>query len=137
MNKMREVAKLLGLEWDEEKQESEEFGIEDVKGKFKFNKKTLFDVYNDITYSSFVGYLLTEEYVIIEKSLKPKISDWYWSSNIMKVNEVIWQNNEIDNYRYDLGLVYKTMEEAKIRHAEIIEFLKSTKGAMNNETNQT
>ena len=114
-NYMREVAKLLGLELEEE------FRIEGISTEwsYRLSDKGLIGVNeNDlrqITLSNILKRLLTGEDKIIKLPWKPKEGETYYSPAINDEDNYwpnTWLNDNIDKIRYRRGLVFKTKEEA-------------------------
>ena len=116
-NKMIEVAKLLGVELEEE------FRITgfpencrhklDKRGLWRYNEEC--DWWNDD--SCALTRLLGGDARVIKLPWKPKIDEQYYIPCIVANTEYrfsayYWNNNDYDNECYRMGLVCKTKEEA-------------------------
>ena len=115
-NKMKEVAKLLGVELEEE------FRITgfpencrhklDKRGLWRYNEEC--DWWNDD--SCALTRLLGGNARVIKLPWKPKIDEQYYIPCIVANTEYrfsayYWNNNDYDNECYRMGLVCKTPEE--------------------------
>jgi hypothetical protein len=129
-NYMKQLAEMLGLEWDDEKQESEEFKLSTVKDatyklvEYEVRLKRGDDNWESIYY---LGSILAGYTEIIKKQWKPQCYQSYYYPSITSLYDryllSIWKDDEIDNYRYKHGLVFKTKEEAIARANEILKML--------------
>lgn len=134
MNNIRKVSEMLGLEWDESKNESEEFEIVDYnnfKYKFKIDGLYFTNGHGNLSISSRIGSLLTGELKIKKLNWKPELHEIYYSYNVSlkHVTKYYWSNDNFDNQMYELGICFKTAIEAtnaieKIRQFCINEFKK-------------
>ena len=126
-NHMEEVAKMLGVELDEEFEiagykngnfKITECGIKKLEGGEWVNGSFIFEV------------LLTGECTIKRKPWKPKSGDVYWVVDEMgKAWNSTWCDDEeflsdSINY-YKLGNCYRTESEAKANRDKWVEFYKS------------
>lgn len=130
MNKMREVANLLGVEI------GEEFNIEDaIYNPYVFTEDGLYDCEN-FPRNGVIGELLCDNRVIEKIPFKPKDYEEYWSpykykSSDYSTEKIIWTDYMTDFLRYKCGLVFRTEKEAR----EIgIPKLKQIIDEFNNET---
>lgn len=115
MNKMKEVAKLLGCEL------GEEFNLIFADGKysrcnpFKFTEKALVDKDNGHC-NSYVVDLITGFYTIEKIPFVPKIGEKYFSygAGIEQpyIDQFVWGNVCYDRERKLLGIVFRTEHEA-------------------------
>lgn len=113
--------------------ESENFKVRGEACDFKFTANDLMvkvcdKAWNTANYA--LGRMVNKELEIIKKTWKPKVGSRYFYSDIADENlfgRNTWYDDEADNHRYDLGLVYKTEEEAIARSREILEMLKGGK----------
>lgn len=138
MNYMKQVAEMLGLEWDDEKQESEEFKINTEMNclyKLWIKNRNLeiayFSLNDGWTSSQQLGYILSGFKTIVKKYWKPKKCDNYFYVNIdhaPRYKDSIWHDDNFDNLRYELGLVFRTKEEAISKAEQIIKMLKESEG---------
>lgn len=123
MNKWKEVAKLFGLELEEE------FKIEGLgEFKFRFTEHGLqyfCDRWRSALECTLV--LLNGQHKVIKMSWKPKNDDtyWYWSISDNEVYITTFMDNcngDLKNWK--TGNCFKTEEEAKTKGKEIMEQIK-------------
>lgn len=111
MNKMKEVAKLLGYEV------GEEFNIIFGDGKysdynpFKFTEKDLVDKDGDVI-NDHIGCLITGYYTTEKIPFVPKVGEDYWTYSDI-ICRYIWNNTIFHKERKILGIVFRTEQEAK------------------------
>ena len=116
MNKMKEVAKLLGCELGEEFNVIYNDGEYSPYNPFKFTETSLVDKdYDD----SDIGilHLITGEYKIEKIPFVPKMGENYWTYSAGFTLPVIeyysWGNSCYDKERKLFGIVFRTEQEAK------------------------
>lgn len=134
MNYIPKICEMLGLEWDEENQESEEFDIQTktltIKAlKIKDGEVQLVAHENGVS-TDWLKSILTGAVKIMRKPWKPKVGDGYFCTDINNENfysKTGWTNNSYDNRQYERGLAFKTEEEAVAKAKEILEMLKGGK----------
>ena len=129
MNKMREVAELLGLEWNKEKGRSE---------KFRFEHVNLYiDRFGLVFYESeehcplALHSLIQQSDKIKKLPWKPKMSEGYYLIDFAYSDNVAHDVNKYcieDKELIEKGLTFRTKEEAQ-KVAEIM--LKSLEGKEN------
>jgi hypothetical protein len=59
---------------------------------------------------------LGKEIEALEKPVgrrKPEVGEWYWTATTRDVTTCNWRNDDIDNFRWLMGLVFFTEEEAE------------------------
>ena len=86
-------------------------------------------VYNRIAFLSDITAIIENE-LLWERKWIPDIGERYYIPDIKYIEEAWssdWYNGTIDNYRLDLGLVYKTKEEAIEHGKTIAEMIKAEK----------
>lgn len=110
MNKMKEVAELLGVELEEE------FEIEEIDNKYKITENGLLSKGSSDWFISHINilHLLTGE-VKIKKQWKPKQDEAYYSielSNKSLCEYSNWDDYWHENLLLERGLIFKTREEA-------------------------
>ena len=119
MNKMKEVAKVLGYEVGEEFNLIFNTGKYSVRNPFKFSETDLLDKFGGV-FADYIGWLITGEYKIEKIPFVPKIGEDYWSYyndddspfrglGICKT----WNGSHLDKMRKLLGIVFRTEQEAK------------------------
>ena len=132
MNYMKKVSEMLGLEWNDEKNESEVFKIEengDDEYKICDTGIAYFSMLRNewiIANSIILQNILTCKVKIKEKPWKPKVGDKYYCADITEKELSIkasWDNDNIDNQCYKNGLVFRTEEEAIAKAKEILKML--------------
>ncbi len=123
-NLIPEIAKMLGVELDED------FNIKDKHGElvsdktYKFSKNALLYYYqdDDIYYTASrttLQSLLNGKYEIVKLPWKPKKGEKYWGFWYSSVNDAwlvllyTWANNSADFAFYKAGWVYRTEKEAQ------------------------
>lgn len=107
---MAEVAKLLGVELDEE------FLVDDIGYKFKINIDGLFFYESKRWWrSAMLPDLLTGTLTIKKLPYEPKVGDYYYYPNThcIAVGGRVWNNNSVDFALKLLNMVYRTNEEAE------------------------
>jgi len=134
MNNMRKVVEMLDLEWDESKNESEQFEIVDYnnfKYKFKIDGLYFTNGHGNLSISSRIGSLLTGKLKIKKLNWKPELGKKYYtfSLNNATLKEYNWSNDSFDNNNYEFGICFKKEYEAinaleKIKQFCINEFKK-------------
>jgi hypothetical protein len=130
MNYMKQIALMLGLEWDEEKQESSEFEIVGSHYRYKITQNDLVGCY-DGTWSTAgmrFGDLINK---IKPPPWKPKMNELYYFADISypeSVNAARWSDHEIDKHRLNHDLICRTPEGCVIRAKEIIKMLECANG---------
>jgi hypothetical protein len=128
---------MLGLEWDEERQESGEFGlfVYEYVGGYKLKNKcgklevVLYVSPEKWEPTGWLGSILTGEKEIIKKPWKPKHGEEYYYPAIITTEGISlthWENDIVDRHRFEHNLIYKTKEEAIARAKEILELIKSS-----------
>ena len=116
MNKMKEVAKLLGCELGEEFNVIYNDGKYSKYNPFKFTETSLVDKDGD---DSDIGILqlITGDYKIEKIPFAPKIGESYWTYSAGFTLPVIeyysWGNSCYDKERKLFGIVFRTEQEAK------------------------
>ena len=112
-NKMMEVAKLLGVEFDEE------FSTTESSIRYKLTKRGLQSYNITRAWWEDASHTLTKlltGYIDVELSpWEPKIDETYYiprPDTESRFAVTRWQGGENDVYRYSQGLVYKTSREA-------------------------
>lgn len=116
-NHMGEIAKMLGVELNEV------FRIEDSDRElydfFKITEDGLYFSHKSEPYnwglSPHFQSLIRGEIEIKKLPQKPAACDTYYYPDIatpILYGRCIWRNDEIDNYRFQHGLVFTTTEEA-------------------------
>lgn len=125
MNYMKQVAEMLGLEWDEEKQCSEEFNISNtISNPCKITSKGTFNKFNSPVTCLYA--ILTGEVQIQKLPWKPKHGEKYYYACIDHVDlydDSYWSDCKTDILRHKAGLIYHTKEEAIARTDEILRLL--------------
>lgn len=117
MNKMKEVAKLLGVEL------GEEFIIEGCcNNPYKFEVNGLFDC-SSIGCPIHLLCLLQGDYEIVKIPFKPKKGDVYWiySTLLKRVDNYLWDGASSDYAYYKIGNCFRTKEEAETKGKELME----------------
>lgn len=120
-NKMEEVAKILGLELEEE------FNITSNGLIYKITDSGVYFKYdNDVWYDSqILSGLIEGRFEVVKKPWKPKLFDDYFAieGNIncgVSICGYIWRNKITDIALYSMGNCFKTIEEAEKHKEEII-----------------
>lgn len=129
-NCMCVIAKCLGVELDEV------FRIDDydyeIHGCYKITEEGLYVSRNNNPYNwgcvSFQKFslLLKGEIELTKLPQKPAIDDLYCYPNPMTPalwENCVWKDDEIDNYRFEHGFVFKTREEATAVAVEMLNSL--------------
>ena len=120
-NYMTEVAKMLGVELDEE------FTIPNNAVILKISAKDglMYKFKGDGEWESGASdlqYLLIGEFEIIKLPWKPAVGMEYWHPDerfmIKLVAKKIWQNDLLDRFWYDNGICHRTRKEAEEHFAE-------------------
>ena len=118
-NYMAEVAKMLGVELEEE------FKIEFDNGILSNNKYILLDkgmVYCDGAFvsASCVWRIINGEYKVVKLPWKPKFKEAYYypCTYEQQIFYSSWVGSTLDYAMYNLGMCYKTKEEAEAHFAE-------------------
>lgn len=122
MNKMKEVAQLLGVEI------GEEFGVKGKAFNYHLGNESLFDEQGN-SYPALLVNLINGKTEIVKLPFKPKNGEIYWTPyNNNKgffSGDDIWVGKSSDYLRYHNGLVFKTSTESDMvgipRLKEIIE----------------
>ena len=116
MNKIKEVAKLLGCEVGEEFNIIYNTGKYSVRNPFKFSETDLLDKFGGV-FADYIGWLITGEYKIEKIPFVPKMGENYWTYSAGFTLPVIeyysWGNSCYDKERKLLGIVFRTEQEAK------------------------
>ena len=121
-NYMTEVAKILGVELDEE------FEVRGYTYKLTNNGLvcTMFPQKDEEDYEHMLRVILTGEYPIKRKPWKPKEGESYY---IVETNGSIgveeWWAETIDMNYYKIGNCYRTSEEAEANHEKWVAFYAS------------
>ena len=128
MNKMREVAELLGLEWNEEEGRSEIFKVHGGLHHHYFKEDGLMRSIETNVTKFCVFDLLLGKFEIKKLPWKPKYNERYWTIDFLEKDNVrntrnLEQDDDVD--LISLGLAFRTKEEAQ-KVAEIM--LKSLEG---------
>lgn len=111
MNKMKEVAKLLGCEVGEEFNVIYNTGSYSTYNPFKFTETSLVDKEGDDSDKILIR-LVTGRYTIEKIPFTPKVGEYYWTySDIICRYE--WDNTTFHKERKILGIVFRTEQEAK------------------------
>lgn len=130
MNYMKQVAEMLGLEWDEEKQKSNEFILNIDNAKYEcvlgnYGISTTDKIYQK-SFRWLVS-LLNGDATIIKKPWKPKLGDVFFVPNI-STNRLYesdtWLDYDEDIFRFDNNLIYRTKEEAIAEAERILQLRK-------------
>ena len=123
MNYMKQIATdILGLYWNDEKNESEVFKIINIEGKYKITQngcvKDMRGLTKDIY---FLKYLLNGDFEIEKIPWKPKEGERYYFVN---------ENEDIDSYKNDYALLdaclikcgwaFRTEEEAEANKERVL-----------------
>lgn len=128
-NKMSEVAKLLGVELEEE------FEIVEIKnyiykltldGLYFIEKRHRINNKEWVLAGSCLSNLFSGKYKI-NKKWKPKYGEYYFLSDSTmndKFNTKTWDDGIYDNLMRNSGLIFKTQEEAIAMTNKILEFVK-------------
>ena len=129
VNYMEQVAKMLGVELDEEFEIQFESPFH-ASAMFTADKFQITDtnVNNWVPYwpESILHSLLSGSITIKRKHYKPVESEWYWAVKPNgEVNTWRWYDNSIDCSLYKLGNCYKTEEEAKTDRDKWVAFYAS------------
>lgn len=129
-NHMEEVAKLLGVELDEEFEiifvppSSCHATVKLTIDGVKVINTDVYDVFNFKAY--LLEHLIKGNYGIKRIPWKPMIRESYWS---IKPNgdalEGLWLNEWVDIYHYKIGNCYQTKENALNNRNKWVEFYKS------------
>lgn len=126
-NCMAEVAKALGVELEEV------FRIDDydyeIHGYYKITKEGLYISRNKNPYnwgsafSQNLNLLLKGEIELTKLPQKPAIGDLYCfpcPASPMLYSGCMWEDDEVDNYRFQCGFVFTSEEEAIAMAEEMI-----------------
>jgi hypothetical protein len=129
MNYIKQVCEMLGLEWDDEKQESNYFNIVGYDPIYLFTSKGLFYYRCSEKYKSeILDGLLTGREKISKSSWKPNEGDGYYFVDITEVDLYGYCNwcdsDDGDIHRRKHGLIFKTKEDAIDRANEILKLIK-------------
>ena len=108
MNHMKEVAKLLGVEF------GEEFKIKGSVISFKLTEEGLFDEYK-VSHELMLSRLLAGELVAEKPLFKPSKGDYYYTyvDSTGIAERLSWDEDLFDLAQYKAGIVFRTREEAK------------------------
>lgn len=114
------ATEILGLEWDEDKGESEVFEIDAEHHKgftFYFTPNGLTGGGESRIHELLLVKLLSEQYKIkkLPKKWKPELRSIFYYPRIDRpygYEETIWNDHEYDNFLYTNSLVFATKEEA-------------------------
>lgn len=132
MNYMKQVAQMLGLEWDDEKGESEVFVL-DAKGK---NVECIitYDGLSEASKRWEISYLwlndaLSGKVTITKKYWRPKNGEKYFMPDLIfglqkYFTYSFWKDEYLDNLRYENNLVFRTKEEAIAEAERILQLRK-------------
>lgn len=110
MNYMENVAKMLGVELEEE------FKISCVNGTYKFTTDGLkFKVREEWIVASFMSDLLTGKHTIIKLPWQPKKGEKYYtpSPSFDRAIRYCWDGFPSDFALKEVGMVFKTEEECE------------------------
>ena len=131
-NHMEEVAKILGVELDEEfeivfSQPSNCKAIAKItQNGVNVVETNIFDAYNFKAY--LLKDLLVGSYAIKRKPWKPQYGDYYWAVSANPMDSfcyIKWEGTISDYSNYKLGNCYKTMSEAKENKNKWVSFYES------------
>ncbi len=118
-NYMADVAKMLGVELEEE------FKIEFDNGMLSNNNYILLDkgmVYCDGAFvsASCIWRIINGEYKVVKLPWKPCKGAEYWYPNTIfgKVERTCWKDSTADYAIHTLGMCYHAKEEAEAHFAE-------------------
>lgn len=139
-NKMKEVAKLLGVELEEEFKIKNSHGeywvkITTDRGLVMFDQwknkwlEAVFNILNDI---------LLGKFKIVKLPFEPKMDENYWTytHDDFKVFQSYWLDSAIDYARKKCGMIFRTEEEAKRERQRVYEELTGKKWEeLNNASN--
>lgn len=131
-NHMEEVAKMLGVELDEEFEIVRSSTGEWIANAYITNDSLYYSKYNPI-YKEFSGYtllwLLKGSYTVNQKPQKPwkpRLGEIYWNVSMNgTVDYYVWGGYRLDVCNYKLGNCYQTEREAKDNRDKWVEFYKS------------
>ena len=116
MNKMKEVAKVLGYEVGEEFNIIYNTGSYSMYNPFKFTETDLVNNNGDIL-NGYITTLITGEYKIEKIPFVPKVGEYYWTyvccGEQVHVVQHRLLNNCFDKERKLLGVIFRTKQEAK------------------------
>ena len=123
MNYMKQiVTDILGLYWDDEKNESEEFKIINVAGKYKITQNgCVKDTRGPTEDDYFLKYLLNGNFEIEKIPWKPKEGERYYLVNenrditFSKNDYIIWDASLIK-----CGWAFRTKEEAEANKERVL-----------------
>lgn len=111
MNRMEQVAQLLGVDI------GEEFNIRgDACNPYCIKNEGLFDKEGTLDHEN-LTYLINGSLEIEKIPFKPKQHEWYWTvffyRGLTSTKKYAWISYDNDYLRYKNGLVFRTEEEAK------------------------
>lgn len=117
-NNMKEVAKLLGVELDEEFElvfPSNSSCYATVKLTIDGAKVISTNVYDVFNFKSYLlEHLIKGDYKISRKPWKPKFNERYYSVGVDgSTEDGTWLNDFLDYTLYKIGNCYRTIEEAR------------------------
>lgn len=117
-NNMEEVAKLLGVELDEEFKlifPSNSSCYATVKLTIDGAKVISTNVYDDFNFKSYLlEHLIKGDYEIKRKPWKPRFNERYYSVGVDgSTEDGTWLNDFVDYTLYKIGNCYRTIEEAR------------------------
>ena len=116
MNKIKEVAKLLGCEVGEEFNIIYNTGKYSVRNPFTFSETDLLDKFGGV-FADYIGWLITGEYKIEKIPFIPKMGENYWTYTAGITLPIIecysWGNSCYDRERKLFDIVFRTEQEAK------------------------
>lgn len=119
MNFMKEIARILGVDFEEP------FYIKDYDGVYYINEKGLCDT-NGTFYSSTLSAILCGECTIIKKPWKPNRNEiYYYVDKSGVICSECWTNDIIDWNTYKLRNCYKYEEDAEKCIDKWVKFYKS------------
>lgn len=123
MNRMKEVAALLGVEI------GEEFGIEELLDTaYRLTEMALEEKVDGGTWEATSGYnlqlLLNGTRQIIKKPWKPASGEQYWFLVQDATAWAVWGGSMMDMTRYAVGNCFRTEEEAEAHKEEVLARLK-------------
>ncbi len=122
MNRMQEVAQMLGVELGEEFKIK---GLDDCI--FTFNKNELLCSRFDINTDNTIIKLIKGELEIIKKPFRPKFEEKFYFVNyngeFWKITETFWDNSLEDLEDLHIGNCFKTMQEVEQNKQKIIDLL--------------
>lgn len=128
-NYWAEVAKVLGVELEEEINIICDNGEKSTYSPYMFTEEGLKDKDGDIALMTLKA-LASGGYVVDKLPWKPKEGEQYWyvvigSDGIACMDDYVWNNHSVDMLNYKSGNCFRTEEEARQNSGKIIAMLKS------------